>query len=243
MVPLRSNIAAKGRLGRVLSSLSTDLRAFAAGSAAISALIFVVLELFFHPTPSLTSFVSLLVSILMAWIIHASTKRTHLDLMRTSGGNRMTGDGLSGNAVSRWQSKLKLSTLIHAVPPLIIGGALVMSVMARFDVDRIFNARTSMFMHVAPILMLAFVAVVLVDVLRWCRMLKNPNVAIATGALLASVLVNAVVVLVAPAADVWYYVGDIVCVVGLLVSSTAFFRLCNVFLARQLTESSDRKEV
>jgi hypothetical protein len=178
----------------------------------------------------------------MSWIIHANTKRTHLNLMRASGGNRTTGDGLGGNAASRWQSRLKLSTLIHVVPLLIIVGALVMSVMARFDIDRIFNARTSMFMHVAPILMFAFVAFVLIDVVRWHRTLKNLNVAIAASALLVSVLVNAVVILAAPAADVWYYVGDIVCIVGLLVASAAFFRFYDVFLTRRPTEPSNRKE-
>jgi hypothetical protein len=98
-------------------------------------------------------------------------------------------------------------------------------------------------MKAAPVVVLLIVMFVLVKVLMWHKEMREWNAPVAIGALTLAVLVNAVIIFVAPANDGWYYLGDAVCIAGLVASSVAMLRVYNLATTRPLPKLFDREEV
>lgn len=243
-----------GESGQVVSDLPLNIRAFALGSLAISALLFVVLELTMQMTPGMTAFLSFVAAALMAWGIHTSAKRVHQTQTHAHDKGWTNKEGLNEDPKKRRDRKqVKFKdlwpVLLGALLPIGLG---VLSVGLRnarmgrssvIDIDRAFDAHSSFIMKVAPVLTLAIALYVTIKVIQWHRDMKEWNAPVAIGILLVSVLVNAAIILVAPVDDIWYYAGDIVCIVGLIVSSVAMLRVYNLTTTRPLPKLHDRKEV
>ena len=70
---------------------------------------------------------------------------------------------------------------------------------------------------------------------------KQPLTAILL--VLAAVLINAVIVVIEPASDLWYYLGDAVCILILVLASVFMMRVYNIGTMRPLPKLFDRKEV
>lgn len=241
-----------GQSGQVVSDLPLDLRAFAIGSALISALIFVLLELFLQPTPGLTAFVSLVAATLMAWAIHSSTRRIWQTQTHASDKGWTQDESVTTRPVGTERGAPSSTS----VAGLVVALAFVVLPFMRnatglfdrlgglsMDLDMLFDARSSLLMRGAPLIVIAIAGFVLIRVLIWHRQLKQWDAPVAIGTLLAAVLINTVIIFVAPVDDLWYYLGDIVCIVGLIVSSLALLRVYNLSTTRPLPKLFDREEV
>ena len=66
-----------GASGKVVSDLPLDLRAFWLGCGKFALVLFLLLELFFQPTPQLTSLISLLAALCMGGGIVLSTRTVY----------------------------------------------------------------------------------------------------------------------------------------------------------------------
>ena len=235
-----------GQSGQVVSDLPLDLRAFALGSAAISAALFVLLEFVAQPTPGLTAFVSLIAAALMAWAVHASAKRVYQTQTHAHDKGWTNSAFVNDKPVgSKRGMGEKLGALIGIVPMFIFAAVIMMRRGSSIDVsiDRLFDSRGSLIMRVAPVVVLLIVLFVLARVMTWHKEMKEWNSPVAIGVLALAVLVNAIIIFVAPVNDGWYYLGDAVCIAGLLVSSVAMLKVYNLATTRPLPKLFDREEV
>ncbi len=242
-----------GESGQVVSDLPINIRTFALGSVAISALLFVVLELTVHMTPGLTAFLSFVAATLMAWGIHTSAKRVYVTQTHAHDKGWTNKEGLNEDPKKRTRKSVKFKSLwpflLGFLLPIVLwliansARATRMGGAGPIDIDRTFDVHRSLLMKVAPLLTLALAVFVTIRVARWHKEMKEWNAPVAIGVLLLSVLVNAAIILVGPVDDIWYYLGDIVCIVGLIVSSVAMLRVYNLTTTRPLPKLFDRKEV
>ena len=60
---------------------------------------------------------------------------------------------------------------------------------------------------------------------------------------MATVVLNTVVVIVSPVNDGWYYLGDAICILGLIVAAIGMIRTYNTSTTRPLPKLFDREEV
>jgi DNA-directed RNA polymerase subunit RPC12/RpoP len=237
-----------GQTGQVVSDLPLNLRSFALGSVAISALLFVVLELFAQPTPGLTAFASLVAAALMAWGIHASAKRVHQTQTHARDKGWTNKEGVNDKPVGEVKGiGSKLGAILGVIPMFVFAALVFMRGKRSSDfdinIDTLFDSHSSPLMKAAPVVVLLIVMFVLVKVLMWHKEMREWNAPVAIGALTLAVLVNAVIIFVAPANDGWYYLGDAVCIAGLVASSVAMLRVYNLATTRPLPKLFDREEV
>lgn len=232
-----------GESGQVVSDLPLDLKAFALGCVAISAALFVLLELLFQPTPGITAFASVIAAALMAAGIHTSAKRVH-DMQTHAQDKGWTGDEeAQGGVVKAKEHKhVGWSTIVAILPFFILGFFWLRIGSSRLDIDGLFDAGSPLMMG-APLAVLLIVAFVLYKVLKWHKDIKKWDAPVAIGALALSVLVNTIIIFVAPVNDFWYYLGDVACILGLIGSSVAMLRVYNLSTTRPLPKLFDREEV
>ena len=96
---------------------------------------------------------------------------------------------------------------------------------------------------VLPAVTLAESIYVLVRVLGWKKHLAKSDPVVAAAILLVTVVLNSVIILINPVDDLWYYAGDALCIVGLLVASVGMMRAYNLATTRPLPKLFDREEV
>ena len=96
---------------------------------------------------------------------------------------------------------------------------------------------------IMAVLTLLFTIFAAKKVFFWQNYIKQKDGGIAIVILLLTVLVNAAVMIFSPASDLWYYAGDAICIVGLVVSSFGMLRIYNVGTTRPLPKLFDRKEM
>ena len=65
----------------------------------------------------------------------------------------------------------------------------------------------------------------------------------AVAVLMVTVIINSIITIVAPVNDGFYYVGDAICIVGLVLASIFMLRMYNLSTTRPLPKLFDRKEV
>lgn len=237
-------VVVNGESGQVVSDLPLDIRAFAVGSVIISAVMFALMELLFQPTPGLTAFVSFVAAALMAWGIHTSAKLVHDRQTHAQDKGWTKRSGVNSKPIGNMRGpRGVLSTIAAALPLILFGLILLMRTGSAFDLDIAFDSKGSLLMKAAPIVVLGCALFVLAKVMRWNRELKDWNAPLAIGALVFAVLVNAIIIFWAPVNDAWYYLGDIVCIVGLIVSSIGMIRVYNIATTRPLPKLFDREEV
>lgn len=94
-----------------------------------------------------------------------------------------------------------------------------------------------------PAIVFIYTVSVLVRVLRWRKRVSQRDPLTAIAILLATVVLNSAIIFISPVNDGWYYLGDAVCILGLIVSSIGMLKMYNVSTTRPLPKLFDRAEV
>ena len=228
-----------GESGKVVSDLPVDMKSFSLGCAVIALIVFVLLEMFVQPTPLITSVVSLIAAALMAYSIRKSTKRifekqTHEKDKGWTGAkdpvikeeNTISVKNLK--KIGRFSEKfmtIGLSILVIAV-----------SYFVQFE-----NIKS--FSKIAAIAVVFFLLVNVVRVLGWQRSIPQWQPSFAILAVMAAVVLNAAIVFINPANDLWYYLGDAACILILIIASAVMLKVYNIGTTRPLPRLFDREEV
>ena len=213
-----------GDSGKVVTDLPVDMRSFTIGCAVIAAVLFAVLELFFQPTPVLTSALSILAAVLMAFSVRSSTKRIYEK--QTHANDK----GWTGDAAPKKKSKLGILTLLA----IVLGVVGVLAALGSND-----NMPAKLVGAVGVFLTL----LVTRKVLNWQSEIPEKQPMLAILLVLGAVLINAAVVFISPVSDLWYYLGDAVCILILVLASVVMMRVYNIGTMRPLPKLFDRKEV
>lgn len=230
-----------GQSGKVVSDLPLNLCSFAIGCAVFSAVLFVLLELFVQPTPMITSLISLAAAYLMARGIKLGAQREYEQQMHVNdkGWSGMESDDAITSKKKR-RKKSRESTLSGIFAMVFFAVALFFVLIGEVADSSSF---LSALRFVVPAIVLVYSVVVGVKMFRWRSFFtrKDPFVAIAV--LLVSVVLNALILIVSPVNDGWYYIGDAMCIVGLVVAAVGMLRTYNLSTTRPLPKLFDRAEV
>ena len=236
-----------GQSGKVVSDLPLDMKAFALGCGGISAALFAVLELLFQPTPMLTSTLSLVAAFLMALALRSGTKsifekQTHAKDKGWSGGDASEepeaapepfAEQREERGTTQRKKKTSPKTVLLAIPVLL----LIFAGTGAYQAGKI-----SMGMIVAVVVLITALAVFR-RVSSWQKDIPEKEPKKAALILLAAVILNVAVVFISPVSDLWYYLGDAVCIAGLIFASVGILRTYNVGTTRPMPKLFDRKEV
>ena len=228
-----------GESGKVVSDLPVDMKSFSLGCAVIALIVFLLLEMFVQPTPLITSVVSLIAAALMAYSIRKSTKRifekqTHEKDKGWTGAKdpvikeENTISVKNIKKIGRFSEKfmtIGLSVLVIAV-----------SYFVQFE-----NIKS--FSKIAAIAVVFFLLVNVVRVLGWQRFIPQWQPSFAILAVMAAVVLNAAIVFINPANDLWYYLGDSACILLLIIASAVMLKVYNIGTTRPLPRLFDREEV
>ena len=255
-----------GESGKVVSDLPVDMRAFALGCAAAAVLVFALLELLVQPTPLLTSTVSLIAGALMMSYVSGGTRRifekeTHANDKGWSAGAKQAGNRAAQDdprktrpAARGEQAKVRggqddpekqadgKGKKSFRLPELKIHPALVVF-LGIFAVYMILPGITASLPQLIAVAAPVYVILELMRVLRWQQSIPERQPGVAAVLLCAAVLLNAVVVFVSPVEDLWYYLGDALCILLLLVASVGMMQVYNLGTMRPLPKLFDRSEV
>jgi hypothetical protein len=230
-----------GASGKVVSDLPLDLRAFWLGCGKFALVIFLLLELFFQPTPQLTSLVSLGAALCMGAGILYSTKTVYEKQMHVhdkgwNNGATAKPDPPKAPKAKKPLSEKKAGCLAHLLV-WGIGALIVLAVLFSVLVDRSLPALF------VPVATLAFTIYAAKKVFTWQKSIEERDGSISITVLLVTVVLNSVIVYLSPANDLWYYLGDGLCILGLVLSSLGMIRIYNVGTTRPLPKLFDRNEV
>ena len=80
-------------------------------------------------------------------------------------------------------------------------------------------------------------------VLGWQRSIPQWQPSFAILAVMAAVVLNAAIVFINPANDLWYYLGDSACILLLIIASAVMLKVYNIGTTRPLPRLFDREEV
>ena len=227
-----------GDSGKVVSDLPVDTKAFFLGCLAIAAALFAVLELFFQPTPVLTSVLSLIAAVFMGRSVRGSTRRIFEKETHANDKGWTNGAEQAAPAAKVKKKKKESKTNLPIVALVLLGmAALSMANQYVLPYVELDYARV---IGIAAVLLVIFSVW---RVARWQRAVpeKRPILAILLVALAA--VVNAVIVFVSPVNDAWYYLGDAVCILILILASVLMMRVYNLGTMHPLPKLFDRNEV
>jgi hypothetical protein len=233
-----------GASGKVVSDLPLDLRAFWLGCGKLALVIFLLLELFFQPTPQLTSLVSLGAALCMGAGILYSTKTVYDKQMHVHDkgwNNGATAEPEPPKASRPTKEKKPLSAKrTGCLASLMVWGIsalIILAVLFSVLVDRSLPALF------VPVATLAFTIYAAKKVFTWQQSIRERQGGISIAILLLTVVLNSLIVYLSPASDLWYYLGDGLCIAGLVLSSLGMISLYNVGTTRPLPKLFDRSEV
>lgn len=220
-----------GVSGTVVSDLPVDMLRFSLGCAGIALVLFLALELLFQPTPRLTSVLSFLAALVMAVLVRRGAqqvydRRTHA---RDKGWRAGEDGGTEKPEPKSFLGKNSAYILLGA------GIAVYFLLMNGGSVGLL-----SALLGAAALLVTLYQTKEVYGLQRAIE-IKYPLVSMVL--LLISVALNLAVVLISPVQDYWYYVGDAVCIVMLVLASVGMIRTYNVGTTRPLPRLFDRNEV
>lgn len=220
-----------GESGKVVTDLPVDMKAFALGCAVIAAVLFAVLELFFQPTPLVTSVMSLIAGALMAAIIRSSTRRifekqTHANDKGWSGGAKPTAEETG----TQTKKKKKFPTWI----------LWLIGVYAAYFCLSVMN---SAFPYLVAAAAVVYLISTVVKVAGWQKSIPEQQPMLAVMLVLIAVVVNTAIVVISPVNDLWYYLGDAACILILVVAAVIMMQVYNIGTTRPLPRLFDREEV
>ena len=226
-----------GESGTVVSDLPLDLRAFARACGIVSVILFVVLELLFQPTPMVTSLISLAAGLLMGYGIRRSARQEYEKQLHAND-KGWAGEQENGKAKKR-RKKLSESSLAGLMIAIFFTIALAGGFLLADAADWLL----SILRFILPFVALVHSLFVGIQILRWHKHIHSRDALLAALSLVVTVALNAAIVLVSPVNDGWYYIGDAVCILGLVLTSVTMIRLYNLGTTRPLPKLFDRTEV
>ena len=237
-----------GESGEVVSDMPLDLRSFGMGCAVISAVLFVIMELLFQPTPMVTSIVSLVAALLMAFGIRLGAKReyeqqVHANDKGWTGISEPSSDFL-GTPKRRRRRKRAIAIGVSRVRQVL--GLVIFMLFCAMGLGVSLaetSTGTSLLRLALPLAVFVYSVIVCVRILMWRKHIEKIDPVVAIFVLLATVILNSAIVIIAPVNDGWYYIGDAVCIVGLAVSAIGMLRTYNMSTMRPLPKLFDREEV
>ena len=239
-----------GESGKVVSDLPLDLKSFAIGSVIITAVVFLLLELFLQPTPMLTSFISLAGAIFMAMGIRMGVTREYEQQSHANDkGWAGEDDDPNMDPEAREKARAKAQRQkqrreIGTTMGLVLGFGIALSVAFSFIKGGSNNNGIIVALkYLLPIVTLIYGITVLVRTLRWRQYLGRNYALIAVAVLMVTVIINSIITIIAPVNDGWYYIGDAICIVGLVLASIFMLRMYNLSTTRPLPKLFDREEV
>ncbi|MDO4538284.1 MAG: hypothetical protein Q4B54_09000 [Coriobacteriales bacterium] len=232
-----------GESGKVVSDLPLDYRSFAIVCVVVSAVLFAVLELFFQPTPMVTSFISLGAALAMGYGIRSGAKQEYERRVHANDKGWTAdegGDAEAGEKKEKKQEKKGPSKLI-----LYLAAAGLLSIASQFVRSKTGSASTlvTMARYALPVLAIGHSCYVGAMVMRWQKHIQNRDALLGVVLLIVTVIINSAIVLISPVNDGWYYLGDALCIVGLMITSVAMIRLYNLGTTHPLPKLFDRTEV
>ena len=241
-----------GQSGEVVSDLPLDFRSFAVGCAIVAVLVFAIMEFLFQPTPLITSLVSLGAAFFMARGIRIGAQREFEQQTHANDVGWSDDEG-EGSDDGKEKGKGKRKRKRHKKGKDILSSIGSIAIFVFFVVAFVFsNLGSNLFSggalmtalrFVMPAVVIAYAISVLVRVMKWRKHFDHNDPAFAIIALMATVVLNALVVFVSPVNDGWYYLGDAVCILGLLISAVGMIRTYNTSTTRPLPKLFDRTEV
>ncbi len=235
-----------GESGKVVSDLPLDLRFFGLGCVLVGLAIFALLELLVQPTPLVTSLISLLAAFLMVHGVRKGAERVYDTQVHTWDKGWNGGEGSSEKEqrkkrVSRHSGKrTKVSDVISIVFFL---GIVCICSMGFFSSIFSDGGILDLAKYIVSAVTLCFTVVLLIRVLGWHRRVKLTHGIVAAVLLLLTVALNTAIVVISPVNDGWYYLGDAVCIAGLVAASVSMIHVYNLGTTRPLPKLFDREEV
>ena len=228
-----------GESGKVVSDLPVDMKAFSLGCAAISAVLFLILEVIVQATPLITSLISLFAAALMAWSIQSSTRRifekqTHI---KDKGWTGKKSPVVKEEDSFRKRSFRKAEQFGERFMSILMSIA-VIALSAFYH-----SMNLILFSKIAAIVAVMILAVSVVKVLGWQKSIPQWQPSAAILAVTAALILNTVIVFLNPVNDLWYYLGDTVCILILVAASAIMLNVYNIGTTRPLPRLFDREEV
>lgn len=227
-----------GESGKVVSDLPVDMKAFSIGCVATTAALFLLLEIFFQPTPLLTSVLSLFAAILMAASIRASVKRiyekeTHVNDKGWTGKKEPVIQ--ETGTVTKIRKKANDSNGLEII---LLVGVFAISILRNTDVMQM-----KLIGRIASVVGLVFLLFTVAKILNWQKSIPQKQPVLAIIPVLGAAILNAAIIFISPVNDFWYYLGDAVCILILIISSVFMLQVYNIGTTRPLPRLFDREEV
>ena len=251
-----------GESGRIVTDLPVDLKAFFLGCGLVSILCFLVLELLFQPTPLITSVASLFGGMLMAGSIRGSTrqileKQTHahdkgwnsasdqasISVQQTGSQVKPTGSlaRQAGSAAAGAEPGKKKKTAEGGAAVLGLSIPVLISLYTGFYTLTSGGSRGYSFVMAASAVI--YVLVAALGVFRWQKEIPERQPTRAILPVIGAVILNALIIVISPVNDIWYYLGDAACILILIAASFQMLEVYNIGTMRPLPKLFDRKEV
>lgn len=236
-----------GATGKVVSDLPLDLRAFALRCAIVSCVLFAILEIFFQPTPLLTSLISLGAAIVMAYCLLTSARTEYESVSHANDkgweGNLDEDDEPEAEDLGKKKKKKKKSS--GETGQTVVGILVAVAVIFLGTIVYAGGGRAieSVLWIILPILALPIMVYVAFKVLSWHRTVKNASSIVSVLVLIFTILLNIAIVIISPVDDGWYYLGDGLCIIGLIIAAIAMMITFNRATTRPLPKLFDRAEV
>ena len=228
-----------GESGKVVSDLPIDMKTFSLGCILISLILFLFLEMLVQPTPLLTSVFSLTAAALMAHSIQDSTK--HIFEKQNHIKDKGWASAKAPEVEKERRKARHVSSTYIDIPALflymlVMFGYSIISVSIKYG-------EWEMIAYLIAIVICIYLTTAVVKVLKWHKSIPQwqPSFAILTVA--ASSLLTSVIILFHPVNDLWYYLGDAICILLLILASTIMLNVYNIGTTRPLPRLFDRKEV
>lgn len=223
-----------GESGKIVSDLPVDAKAFGVGCVIIAAILFALLEVLVQPTPLATSIVSLIAGFLMAISVRGSTKRIFEKQTHANDKGWMGGAPAAPDTGKKGKKKAKSGSASILWPILFC--AAVYAVWQYSDI-RISAP------HIVAVAAVAYLLFAVWRVSVWQRSIPEKQPIRAILLVFLGVVLNAVIVFWAPVNDAWYYLGDALCILILVLASVSMTNVYNIGTTRPLPKLFDRNEV
>lgn len=235
-----------GATGKVVSDLPLDLTQFAIRCGIVSVVVFAILEILFQPTPLITSLISLVAGFIMAYCLYTSAK-SEFDSVSHANDKGWEANVESGDEADDQDKKPKNKKKKSKSegPGAAIG--IVASVMIFLWVCLALSGGSgvlqNVFRYALPLVTISFVLYVTVKAVRWNKSVKGSSSIVSAVVLLVTTLLNTAITVISPVNDVWYYLGDALCIIGLVAAAVAMMITYNRGTTRPLPKLFDRAEV
>lgn len=230
-----------GQSGKVVSDLPLDERAFWLGSAAISLVLFVLLELFVQPTPLLTSLMSLIATCVMCVGIRMCAKREYQKHMHAND-KGWTGATDDPSTPARKKKKKERSNAHNTALGCLISIPIILLVTFFALLGSAVGPANTLRV-LLPLPIIGFAVYTTVRVLLWHRQSHDHSSLVAAIVTLLVALLNSGIAIVSPVNDGIYYMGDAICILGLVIAAACMIHAYNVSTTHPLPKLFDREEV